>query len=428
VYFSVEKVLIFLELLSYLCYTRYIRIFRIQKRRQTSIVYQQRIVIVGAGIVGLATAYALLKQGMQQVTVLEQATVDHCKGTSHGLSRLLRFEYGNDQFYSEMVQLSLKRWKNLELVSGRTLYTRTGLLVLGNEDDQFTLPSYHALRELGLSPERLSHRYCAQNFPQFDLNNYDLFTYNRDAGILHASSCLHTLKDLILQLGGHIFEAARITSFSHENPLRPIRLHFANGDEIAADRLVLATGPWVHNLLDDLHLPIRLTRQYLLYFSKLPVSSFALHKFPAFLAENFYGFPLHNTCAGDGPGWLKATSHDFGVPVDPDAPPTIDPESISRIVARLCKILPALEHADLARVEACMYDVSPDENFILDRLPYDSRIVFATGLSGHGFKFGLLLGEILSSMVRDTMPPVAIERFRMARLAHPWSAQASSVA
>ncbi len=390
--------------------------------------YQQRIVIVGAGIVGLATAYALLKQGMQQVTVLEQAAVDHCRGTSHGLSRLLRFEYGNDQFYSEMVQLSLKRWKNLELVSGRTLYTRTGLLVLGNEDDNFTLPSYHTLREVGLSPERLSHHYCLQHFPQFDLDSYDLFTYNRDAGLLNASYCLQTLKKLILELGGKIFEASRITSFSHENPLRPIRLHFANEDEMLADRLVLATGPWIHHLLDDLHLPVRMTRQYLLYFSGLPASSFALHKFPAFLANDMYGFPLHNTCVGNGPCWLKATSHDFGAPVDPDATPIVDSEIIGRIVDKLCKLLPALEQADLARVETCMYDVSPDENFILDHLPYDARIVFATGLSGHGFKFGLLLGEILSSMVRDTVPPVATERFRMARLAHPWLAQTTSVA
>jgi monomeric sarcosine oxidase len=391
-------------------------------------VYQQRIVIVGAGIVGLATAYALLKQGMQQVTVLEQATVDHCRSTSHGLSRLLRFEYGNDQFYSEMVQLSLKRWKNLELVAGRTLYTRTGLLALGNEDDNFTLASYHTLRELGLSPERLSRRYCVQHFPQFDLDRYDLFTYNRDAGLLHASSCLHTLKALILELGGNIFEAARITSFSHENPLRPIRLHLANGDEMLADRLVLATGPWIHRLLSDLQLPVRMTRQYVLYFSNLPASSFALHQFPAFLADNLYGFPLHNTCVGNGPCWLKATSHDFGTPVDPDAAPVVDSEIIDRLVDKLCKLLPALERADLARVETCMYDVSPDEDFILDRLPYDPRIVFATGLSGHGFKFGLLLGEILSSMVRDTVPPVATERFRMARLAHPWHAEAASVA
>ena len=72
---------------------------------------QQGIVIVGAGIVGLSTAYALLSQGMQHVTVLEQEAVDHRRCSSHGSSRLLRFEYGPDSFYTSMVRLSLKRWR-----------------------------------------------------------------------------------------------------------------------------------------------------------------------------------------------------------------------------------------------------------------------------------------------------------------------------
>src|SRR6266436_7830971 len=97
--------------------------------------HQPHIIIVGAGIIGLSTAYALLTHGMQRVTVLEQVSVDHRRGSSHGFSRLLRFEYGSDAFYSEMVRLSLKRWKNLEQVVGRTLYTPTGLLMLGNNDD-----------------------------------------------------------------------------------------------------------------------------------------------------------------------------------------------------------------------------------------------------------------------------------------------------
>src|SRR6266849_4230083 len=97
------------------------------------IVRQQRVVIVGAGIVGLSTAYALLAQGVKHVMVLEQETVDHRRSTSHGISRLLRFEYGSDIFYSEMVRLSLNRWKRLERASSRTLYTPTGLLSLGME-------------------------------------------------------------------------------------------------------------------------------------------------------------------------------------------------------------------------------------------------------------------------------------------------------
>jgi glycine/D-amino acid oxidase-like deaminating enzyme len=75
-----------------------------------------------------------------------------------------------------------------------------------------------------------------------------------------------------------------------------------------------------------------------------------------------------------------------------------------------------------------MYDVSPDEDFILDRLPSDPRVIFATGLSGHGFKFGLLLGDILSSLVSDSEPPIPLDRFRLSRFAHLQARQNSSVA
>ena len=75
-----------------------------------------------------------------------------------------------------------------------------------------------------------------------------------------------------------------------------------------------------------------------------------------------------------------------------------------------------------------MYDVSYDEDFILDHHPDDPRIVFATGLSGHGFKFGPLLGEILSSLLRQAPPPIPIESFRLSRFAPLWRKQSSSVA
>jgi monomeric sarcosine oxidase len=391
-------------------------------------VYQQQIVIVGAGIIGLSTAYALLKQGMQHVTVLEQAAVDHRRATSHGLSRLLRFEYGDDLFYSKLVHLSLQYWKNLERVAKRTLYTQTGLLVLGQEGDNYAMPSYRTLQDLGLSIERLSRRQCIQHFPQFNTQAYDMFTYNKEAGLLQASLCLQTLKDLILDLGGNIFEGQYVTRISNGSQLRPIRLHLADGGEFVADRVVLATGPWVHRLLGDLRLPVRSTRQYILYFANLPPSLFALHAFPAFMASDLYGFPIHNTCTGQGPAWFKASSHAFGTLVDPDELPIVDERIIAQLTQKLCDLLPSLQDAKLAHVDTCMYDVSPDEDFILDYLPGDRRIVFASGLSGHGFKFGLVLGELLSSLLRETEPIVAMERFLLARFARQWCQQESSVA
>src|SRR6266700_1527648 len=308
-----------------------------------------------------------------------------------------------------MVRLSLKRWKYLERLSKRTLYTQTGLLVLGMEGDNFTQPSHHVLRELDMPTERLTREHCKQRFPQFASHPNDIITFNTEAGILHASTCLQTLKELIIDLGGAIYKSNRVTHIASDSQLSPVRIYTSTGSVLAA-----------HRLLAPLHLPVRLTRQYLLYFAGLPTSSFDVNAFPAFIThDDLYGFPIHSSAVkGYGSNWLKAASHTFGPPVDPDDILPPDQQVINRVVSRLRELLPALEQADLVQVDSCMYDVTPDEDFILDRLPHDPRIVFATGLTGHGFKFGLLLGEILSSMVCNIKPPVPLERFQLARFSH----------
>ncbi|MBO0778656.1 MAG: FAD-dependent oxidoreductase [Ktedonobacteraceae bacterium] len=380
--------------------------------------YQKHIVIVGAGIVGLSTAYALLAHGCKRVTVLEQAAVDHPLSTSRGLSRLLRFEYGAHAWYSDMVRLSLRRWKALERVTQRQLYMRTGVLVLGRDDDQETLRSYYALRELGIDIEQLSRSFCMQRFPQFNLQPYNVFTYNKHGGMLLASSCLRVLKDLVLDLGGRIVETARVTRLDYDSPVRPICLYLGSGEVCLADQVVLALGPWVHGLLEELRLPVRLTRQYVLYFTGMVAPFFKYHTFPSFMADDLYGFPIHNSCAGSGPGWLKVTSHRFGSPVVPGDALPIETHVIERIRREAGHLLPALRSAEIAHIDTCMYDVSQDEDFILDLLPGDERIVLATGMSGHAFKFGPLLGEMVGSMVLGTEAPVPLERFAMTRFSH----------
>jgi monomeric sarcosine oxidase len=382
-------------------------------------VHQQRVIIIGAGIVGLSTALALLLQGTQQVTILEQAVVDSERATSHGISRLLRFEYGPDINYSEMVMLSLSKWKQLAMLSGRTLYTRTGLLMLGGLEDMCTQQSFRVMQELGLPVVQLTQKRCWERFPQFATGNADLISYNAEAGILHASTCLQTLKERILDLGGTIHESCRVVSIDHEDAVRPVRMYTDKGDMFVADRVVLALGPWVHRLLAGVHLPVRLTRQYLLYFSGLPLRHYGVNVFPAFMTGDLYGFPLHDMppSSGYGPYWLKATSHAFGPTVDPDDVYPPDEWAVRTITQKLEDLLPGLRQARLVKVDSCMYDVTPDENFILDHLPGNPRIIFATGLSGHGFKFGLLLGELLASLVCEISPPISLDRFRLARFA-----------
>jgi monomeric sarcosine oxidase len=385
-------------------------------------VTQESIIIIGAGIIGLATAYNLLQQGMEQVVVLEQATVDHDRGSSHGSSRLLRFEYGGDSLYSEMVRLSLIRWRNLEHQTGQHLYTPTGMLTLGHEDDNFTAPGHTVLRDLGHSPERLTHNSCVKHFPQFDTQDYNFISYNRNGGMLHASTCLQTLRNCILDMGGVILEHQRVMNIDHENMQQPIHLQLENGETIVADRVVVAAGPWIHRLLGELALPVRLTRQYLLYFAHLPEEQYGINAFPAFMADDLYGCPMYPS-GRNGPRWLKAASHDFGSPADPDEPHYIDKRSIKQVVQRLYTLIPALQQAIFAHVESFMYDVSIDEDFILDYMPDDKRIILGTGLSGHAFKFGILLGELLSNLLWEQTPVVATKRFQLSRFSQ-WSAPA----
>ncbi|GER89110.1 N-methyltryptophan oxidase [Dictyobacter vulcani] len=391
--------------------------------------YQQRTIVVGAGIIGLSTAYHLLQQGMQQVTVLEQATVDHNLASSHGISRLLRFEYGNDSFYSEMVRLSQKRWKQLEQRTQQHLYTPTGILSFGNDQEEnFTRQSYYTIRKLGHSPERLTSRSCAQRFPQFNTQGFDFLSYNLDAGMLHASTCLHTLRACIRDMGGTILEHHQVTAIEHADSQRPICLKIANGERVEAEQVVVAAGPWIHRLLgEELELPVRLTRQYLLYFANLPIEDFGLYAFPAFMADDLYGFPMHKQ-SPDGPALLKAASHSFGAPAEPGEVPPIDDLVVKQAVRRLYTLLPALRNARLDRIESYIYDVSQDENFILDYLPDDPRIVIGTGFTGHAFKFGILLGEMLSSLVRREESVVPLTRFQLSRFAHQWQEPTHSVA
>ena len=385
--------------------------------------HQPSIVIVGAGIVGLSTAYALLERGMRDVHILEQEAVDHSRSTSSSISRLLRFEYGADTFYSRMVKLSLEYWCELARRTQRQLYTPTGVLNLGTHDDG-SERAQEAVRSLGLASERLSLSECRQRFPQFSATNYEVLTYNPAGGVLHASTCLQVLKRAILELGGEIREQSKVTRIAHEHTNRPVRLWLNGCEEMNADRLVVATGPWVHCLLGGLQLPVRPTRQYLCYFAGLAPGEFGVGTFPAFIAGDLYGLPIHY----GSHGWLKVASHQFGRVVDPDAPVQFEAAAIARSVCEMRALLPALRDAKLAHIEACMYDVSPDEDFIIDALPDDPRILFATGLSGHGFKFGPLLGRILSSLVCESAPEVPLGRFRLARFAHQQPKQVISVA
>jgi monomeric sarcosine oxidase len=365
------------------------------------------VLVVGGGVVGLATGCALAERGAR-VTVLERFAVAHAAGSSHGLTRAIRHEYGREAIYTEMVARSLPLWRALQDASGRALYTETGILTLGREDDGHTLPGLATMRAAGLPVERLSTSECARRFPQFATGDYQAITYNPVGGMLHASECLYALVDRLRALGGELREgaaAARVDGIGAE-----VRVTLADGGTLAADRVVVAAGPWVHDVLPELRLPIRSTHQQVLYLGALPASRFGIGAFPVFLAGmDFYGFPL------SGDGWLKVATHTFGATQDPNAPQEIIAEEVERVRAWVRRSIPEASEAPVVATDTCMYDLAPDEDFILDRHPASPHIIVASGFSGHGFKFGPLIGELLAALALDEAPVVPLNRFALAR-------------
>ena len=370
---------------------------------------QRRMVVVGGGVMGLATGCALAAQPDVAVTVLERFQVGHDWASSHGLTRAIRHEYGDAALYTEMVARSLPLWDELARETGRTLYTETGVLTLGHADDGHTLPGLDVMRAQGLPAERLTGDACRARFPQFRPDDYDAITWNPTGGMLHASECLAALAERLQARGGVLREGARVTRVEPQGDGGRVTL--ADGAEITADRVVVTAGPWVHDVLPGLRLPVRPTRQQVCYFGDLPRPElFAPERFPVFLVGmNQYGFPLQ------GPGWFKIGLHTFGETANPNAGYEADEAQVEAVRDFLRRVIPDAAAGRLALVDRCMYDVTPDEDFILDAHPGGAGVILGSGFSGHGFKFGVLIGELLAALALGEAPSVPMERFRLSR-------------
>jgi monomeric sarcosine oxidase len=368
------------------------------------------VVVVGAGVMGLGAGAALAEAGAN-VTVLERYHVAHDWASSHGLSRAIRHEYGPLAQYSEMVARSLILWDELARETVRRLYIETGVLTLGQPDDGHTLPGLEVMRAQGLPVERLSADECERRFPQFRAGDFAAITWNPRGGMLRATECCLALAERIRARGGTISEEAQVMRVEPYGDGG--RVWLASGEMLTADRVVVAAGSWIADVLPDLTIPVRVSRQQVCYFSGLDEKSFGVGHFPVFLSGmNQYGFPMH------GPGWLKVGLHDFGATVDPNAGYEPDINEVEAVRDFLRAYIPGAAQAELAGVDRCMYDVTGDEDFILDYHPGGRGVVIASGFSGHGFKFGIVVGRLLCALALETEPEFSLERFRLDRFIH----------
>lgn len=372
---------------------------------------QYEVAVAGAGVMGLATAYALLKRGIRRVVVLEKHTVGHERAASSDTTKAIRYEYGDSEMYARMVGKSIEMWRALERETEADLYVNCGVVTWGRDDAPHPRASFRTLERMGIPVREVTPEELCSVYPQFRVADMTYATINPEGGFLRAWNCVAALARRVREMGGEIREGAGLESVSSGDGGASIIL--TNGDSLQVSRVVLAVGPWSSTLLPrlGLSLPVTSHKQQVVYMSGLG-GEFAPGPFPVFLNldHDFYGFPL------DADGLLKASIHLPGPLVDPDVPQRPSSSFTERILSLLNLYIPPAARGSVRLSRVCMYAMTPDEDFFIDSMPDQPNVVFGAGFSGHDFKFGILVGELLAALSLGEAPLHSLQPFSLARM------------
>ncbi|KXK18324.1 MAG: FAD dependent oxidoreductase [Chloroflexi bacterium OLB15] len=375
---------------------------------------QYDIIIIGAGALGSATAYHAARQGLR-VLLLEQFEFDHGRGSSHGASRIIRYAY-NREIYVQMAALAFAGWRNFEQESGQKLMHPTGGLDFGPRGEPHFEAMLTALTAQQIPFELMSADEGMKRFPQFRFDDDFAVLYQADASVLEASKCVLTHLNIAETYGAALVQNAAVT---YLNATPSSVTVVANGVTYSADRLIVTAGAWANQVLAhlNLQLPLQPVRCQENYYDFGHPKAFEVGNFPVFIAhllsEYGYMYMPYGLPSVNGSG-VKLSLHG-GPPYDPEtADRTPDTQLIETMLAFAARYFskPAIRHINS---RLCLYTMTPDEDFIIDRHPEFSNVIIGACCSGHAFKFSHLIGDFLTKMATDQTLDFNLDAFKLSR-------------
>jgi sarcosine oxidase len=351
------------------------------------------VVVVGVGGMGSAALYHLARRG-RRVLGIERFEIPNELGSSHGLTRIIRQAYFEHPSYVPLVRRAYALWRELEVEAGERLLWITGAVEGGPRIFEGAVRSSV---EHGLEFEELDGAEVGRRFPAFRLPPDLRVVYQRDGGFLLPERCILAHIAGARARGAEVRTGERVLEWTAgENGIR-VR---TDRSQVEADRLVVAAGAYSQDVARLAPGMVVAQRQVLGWLEPLRPEHFAAERFPVFnlaLDEgHVYGFPIHGV-----PGFKIGFYDHDGVKGDPDEiPRELTPEDeppLRRFAERYFPdgAGPALD------LKACLFELSPDEHFLVDRHPETELAVVAAGFSGHGFKFCSVMGEILADLALD---------------------------
>jgi sarcosine oxidase len=352
------------------------------------------VVVIGAGVVGAATAYALTARG-EHVLLVEQHARGHHLGSSHGATRIFRQGYA-DAEYVALTTRALELWGVLEDAAGEELIVRTGAVDHGRHEVVDAIAA--ALADAGIPHESLTPDQAAARWPGIAFEGHVLT--HASAGRIRSDRTIEVFLALAERTGlADLRFDTRVTGLEDHGD--DVTVTLSDGSAVRTASVVAAVGSWAPTLVGELlagrgtGLPaIRVTQEQPAHFpSHLPDEAW-----PSFVhwadGDDVYGL----LTPGEG---VKVGFHGTGPVVHPDHRDfTPVPAEAERLQAYVARYVPGVD-ATKPTFISCLYDNSPDEDFVIDRV---GPLTVATGFSGHGFKFAPLLGEMLADLATGGAP------------------------
>jgi monomeric sarcosine oxidase len=358
------------------------------------------IAVVGAGLMGAATAWQLARAG-HEVTLIEAYRPGHKKGSSHGSSRIFRRVY-DDPFYIGLTGRARESWRELERDTGTELLRTTGGLDLGEGRAPARLAE--ALTTAGVPHELLAAGEAGERWPGIRFTGPAL--YHPEAGVIDADATVAACVRRAAELGARVLTGVRVASVEPLGAAR-VLLRTEQGGAIVADTAVVAAGPWLPEL--GLPLPeLRVTQQQVFHFRQRDPDA----SWPTLVSQDelsLYGLPS-GADGGPAPAF-KLAEHDNGAATTARSRTGVpDASSRARVAGFVADRLPGLDPEPVTEA-TCLYTTTPDEDFVLDR---QGPLVIVSPCSGHGAKFTPLVGAMAAALAtgeEEPHPRFSLSRF-----------------
>lgn len=380
----------------------------------SSFLKKYNVIVVGAGSMGMSAGYELARRGVETL-LIDAFDPPHGEGSHHGEPRLIRHAYSGGPAYINLAIRADEKWLQLEEATGLKLLERAGVLNIADTDVYDFRERQNDAESQGVTVEWLTGEQIRKRWPNVKVSDDFRGMYEPYAGYLYSEKVVAAYKQEATRAGAQFIANTFVTGLRTEKD-GSVTLH-TKGGSYHAERVILSAGAWFKTLKSFLSLPIHSVRKVVGWFETSD-STFDSNVFPGFTIGTknggFYGFP-----SIDGAG-VKIGRHDGGVPWEPGKPLapfgayTEDEEDLRQALETY---LPGAA-GKLLRGAVCKYELTPDEDFIIDHHPLYKNVVIAGGFSGHGFKFASVVGEVLADLALNGRTSWDISPFRLSRFAN----------